>query len=335
MKKVLIIAPSWIGDMVMAQALLRLLKFQFPDVQIDVLALAWCKPILARMPEVTKAITMPIGHGKPLKIGPRYRLGKSLRSENYDTTFVLQNSVKAAFMPFFAKIPNRIGWGNCLRAGWLNKRRVLDKAFYPLMVERYMALALPEKEVPEVESFRPKLIVDADLVEKAVAKYDLDIQRPVLILCPGAQFGETKRWPEEYFAKLVDHYKQEGWSVWLLGGPGEKELVANINKLAKVAAIDLTQTSLAEAVDLLSLASVVVSNDSGLMHIACALAKPLVAIFGSTSPGHTPPLDPQAQVLNVLLPCKPCLKRECPLKHLRCLRDITPDQVIEAVGKQV
>jgi heptosyltransferase II len=334
MKKTLIIAPSWIGDMVMAQALLRLLKFQYPDVQIDVLALAWCKPILARMPEVTKAITMPVGHGK-LKLKARYQLAKGLRRENYDHTFVLPNSVKSALIPFFAKIPNRIGWGNCLRAGWLNKRRVLDKAFYPLMVERYMALALPEKQVPELENFRPKLVVDAGLVEKVVAKYDLDIQRPVLILCPGAQFGGSKRWPMEYFAKLVDHYKQEGWSVWLLGGPGEKELVANINKLAKMPAEDLTQTTLAEAVDLLSLASVVVSNDSGLMHVACALARPMVAIFGSTSPGHTPPLAPGAQVLNVLLPCKPCLKRECPLKHLRCLRDITPANVIEAIGKQV
>jgi len=275
-----------------------------------------------------------VGHGK-LKLITRYRLAKSLRKENYDHAFVLPNSVKSALIPFFAKIPKRIGAGGWLRAGLINRRFIFDAACYPLMVERYMGLALPKKVVPDVVGFRPKLVVDTALVEAAVRKYDLDIQRPILVLCPGAQYGASKRWPADYFAKLVDHYKQEGWSVWLLGGPGEQGLVATINHLSKAQANDLTKTTLAEAVDLLSLATVVVSNDSGLMHIACAVGATTVAIYGSSSPGFTPPLDPQAQVLNLLLPCKPCFKRECPLKHLRCLRDITPDKVIAAIGKRV
>lgn len=157
-------------------------------------------------------------------------------------------------------------------------------------------------------------------------------KKPFVVLCPGAQYGRSKRWPSRYFSKVASYALKEGWQVGLLGGKAEKEIASKINHEVDQQAIDLTMTSLTEAIDLLSAATVVVSNDSGLMHMAAAVHRPVIAIYGSSSPDFTPPLGEKTIILSKSLPCKPCFKRECPLGHLDCLINITPETVIHSIN---
>jgi heptosyltransferase II len=335
-EKILIIGPTWVGDMVMAQSLFKLLRMSRTNVEIDVLAPAWSLPLLARMPEVASSIIMPIGHGE-LKLAERYRIAKELRNKQYTQAIVLPGSFKSALIPFLAKVPLRTGWLGEMRWGLLNDARRLDKVKYPLMVERYLALGLsPSARLPDKYPI-PKLEVTAVSQDKAITKHHLKLgSQPVLALCPGAEFGPAKRWPEEYYAELANAKLKEGWAVWLMGSPKDATVTATIMALTSNRCVDLAgKTSLEEAVDLLSLTTLVVSNDSGLMHIASALHKPLIGIYGPTSASFTPPLQEKAKVLSLSLSCQPCFGRECPLKHQKCMRDLLPDTVLQAMSTLV
>lgn len=333
MAKVLIVGPAWVGDMVMAQSLFKLLKQRNPTVQIDVLAPQWSLPLLARMLEVRDGIVMPLTHGQ-LKLCQRIKQGKELRAKSYDQAIVLPNSFKAAIVPYFANIPVRTGWSREARFLLLNDVRRLNKKRYPLMIERFMALGLPKDAALPAEYPIPELIISQESAATSLAKHCLTLTRPILALCPGAEFGPAKRWPEEHYAAIANEKIATGYDVWLLGSPKDQTVSAKIMALTQNRCIDLTgKTSLAEAVDLLSLATVVVSNDSGLMHIAAALRKPLVVVYGPTSASFTPPLNSEAKTLSLSLTCQPCFQRECPLKHQRCMRDLLPEQVLQAITK--
>lgn len=336
MSTYLIISPAWIGDAIMANALLRLLKVQQPGCDIDVLAPAWSHPVLARMPEIRDTKVMPLGHGV-FDMRARYFLGRALRDMHYTHAIVLPNSWKSGLIPFFAHIPQRTGWRGEFRYGILNDLRVLDKKKYPLMVQRYLALGVNPKSaiVAQVPSYYPRLRVDLEQRAVAIKKYALTTTEPLLMLCPGAQYGNSKRWPEDYFSRVAQVYLDRGWQVALLGGRAESEIVRHIQAQLTAFTYDLTATTLSEAIDLLSLARVVVSNDSGLMHMACALDLRVVAIYGSSSPDFTPPLSQNARILSKTLPCKPCFQRECPLHHLHCLRNIAPEEVIAAIEQSI
>jgi len=333
--KILIVGPSWVGDMVMAQTLFMALKERDPDAVIDVLAPQWSRPILERMPEVNAALDMPVGHGS-LQLGMRRKLGKQLGREGYDQAIVLPNSLKSALVPFFSGIPERTGWRGEMRYALLNDIRLLDKARYPLMIERFIALAYaPGAKLPETLS-RPKLVVDAANVKASLERYSLDLTRPVLVLCPGAEFGEAKRWPANHYATVAQHKINEGWQVWLFGSEkdhaGADQIKAQITEKAQQQCVNLAgETSLADAVDLMSVADAVVSNDSGLMHIAAALGRRLVVLYGSSSPDFTPPLNDDVKVLRTGIECSPCFKRECPLDHLKCLKDLQAEMVLAAM----
>ena len=334
--RILIIGPSWVGDMVMAQTLFQCLKQRHPECVIDVLAPEWSRPILERMPEVRQALSFPLGHGA-LELATRRRIGKSLAGQ-YDQAILLPNSLKSALVPFFAGIPKRTGWRGELRFGLLNDVRKLDKAKYPLMIERFMALAYPAgAELPQPYP-RPRLQIQAQSRDAALAKFGLSLDRPVLALCPGAEFGEAKRWPSEHYAKVAESKIRQGWQVWLFGSkndhavgeairgrliPGLREEASNLSG----------ETSLAEAIDLLSCSDAVVSNDSGLMHVAAALNCPLVAVYGSTSPGFTPPLADQVEVVRLGLDCSPCFDRPCRFGHYNCLRQLEPEAVEAALQR--
>jgi heptosyltransferase II len=332
---ILIIGPSWVGDMVMAQTLFMRLRERHPGCVIDVLAPDWSRPILQRMPEVRQAIGFPLGHGV-LDLATRRCIAQGLRGQ-YQQAIVLPNSLKSALVPFWADIPLRTGWRGEMRYGLLNDMRRLDKARYPLMIERFMALAL-EPGTALVQPYpRPKLQIDPASREQALSRFGLDLLRPVLALCPGAEFGEAKRWPAEHYAAIAATRIEAGWQVWLFGAQKDREVGDNI-----IAALSLEQgdlvsnlagtTGLAEAIDLLSCASAVVSNDSGLMHVAAALERPLVAVYGSTSPGFTPPLAEHVAIVRLDLACSPCFERTCPLGHYDCLRQLLPEQVERALA---
>ena len=335
---ILIIGPSWVGDMVMAQTLFTCLKQRHPDCQIDVLAPDWSRPILERMPEVRAALSFPLGHGV-LELATRRKIGQSLAGQ-YDQAILLPNSLKSALVPFFAKVPKRTGWKGEMRYGLLNDIRALDKERLPLMIERFMALAYDKgKEIPKPYP-QPCLVIDDASRDAALAKFKLSLDRPVLALCPGAEFGEAKRWPAEHYAKVAEIKIRAGWQVWLFGSkndhPGCEDIRARLIPGLREESVNLAgETSLAEAIDLLSCAGAVVSNDSGLMHVAAALNRPLVAVYGSTSPQFTPPLADQVEIVRLGLECSPCFERTCRFGHYNCLRELKPRPVIEALDRLV
>lgn len=334
MKKFLIIAPAWVGDMVMAQSLFKLLKQRHPSAFIHVAASSWTLPILARMPEVSAVTNVSFAHGE-LALSKRYRIGKNFREHAFDQAIVLPNSFKSALIPWWAKIPQRTGWSRELRALLLNDARVLDKKRYPLMVERFLALGLPAGEaLPAVYPY-PELTTTAASQAAAIEKLGINLPRvPVLALCPGAEFGPSKRWPAEAYAELARQQLAAGWRVWLFGSSKDKAVTERIMDLTQQACVDLAgRTRLDEAIDLLALAKVVVTNDSGLMHVAAALKRPLVALYGSTSPDFTPPLAQQVSIQQLHLACQPCFKRECPLQHQRCMHDLSPAIVSKALAE--
>lgn len=331
-KKFLVIAPAWVGDMVMSQVLYKILRAQYPECTIDIVAPKHSGPLADRMPEIRNFIELPLGHGE-LGLKTRYQIGKRLRAEKYDQVIVLPNSFKSALIPFFARIPKRTGWVGEMRYGLLNDARPLDKEKYPLMIERFAALAYPKGQALPQELPWPKLTTKADNIAGALAKQNLQpSSQNILALCPGAEFGPAKRWPAEHFAELASSMLAKGWQVWLFGSPKEQPQAEIIQRQTNQQCVDLVgKTSLADAIDLMSSASAVVSNDSGLMHIAAALGKPLVVMYGSSSPGFTPPLSKQVRVLTLGLECSPCFKRTCPLEHLKCLQDLPPQQVVTSL----
>lgn len=324
--------------MVMAQTLFKFIKQSKPNAIIDVLAPAWTRALLERMPEVRHALAMPIEHGQ-FAFKKRWQLGKQLRVEKYDQAIVLPNSWKSALIPFIARIPRRTGWLGEMRFGLLNDIRFLDKESLPLMVQRFIALALNKNDVVPVDFQKPALQISSEQRVAATAKFNLtklnltNRQAPILALCPGAEFGPAKRWPAEYFAEVARQKLAAGWQVWLFGSHKDQIVTAEIQTLTQSACVDLAgKTTLAEAIDLLSLTNLVVSNDSGLMHIAAAMQRPLLVIYGSSSPRFTPPLCDQVKTLSIDLSCAPCFQRECPLGHLKCLKELSPNLVMQAIG---
>ena len=324
---VLVVGPSWVGDMVMIEPLLALLKSRQPVPAIDVLAPAWSRPLLERMPEVRAAIDLPIGHGA-LALPERRRIGRALRGR-YAQAIVLPGSWKSALVPFFAGIRKRTGFVRELRFGLLNDLRRLDKRALPMTVQRFWALgAEPGAAVPT--RLVPRLHSDLAAVVATRAALDLTAEAPVLVLCPGAEYGPAKRWPQAHFAAVAGHYLAQGWQVWLLGSARDAPVTAVIAAQAPGAVNLAGRTDLGAACDLIAAADLVVSNDSGLMHVAAAFDRPLVAVYGSSDPGFTPPLSDRARVLTLGLSCSPCFERECPLGHLKCLKDLAPAQVLAA-----
>ena len=328
--RILIIGASWIGDMVMAQSLFITLKTQNPDCQIDVLAPKWTFALLARMPEVRNAIEIPIGHGK-FGLLERIRLGKILRSSHYDRAYLLPNSWKSALTPFFANIPIRIGYVGECRWGLLTEARRLDKFFLTTTVQRFVALAYPDlNSLPDCPP--PKLSSSDTQQEQVLSQFNLTTQKKILVLCAGAEFGQAKRWPQDSYTAVANYFLNNYWQVWLLGSEKDKLISEGINEQTGHRCQNLTaRTSIENAVDLIALADAVVANDSGLMHIAAGLNKKLIAIYGSSDPTFTPPLNEHAQILHLGLSCSPCFKRKCPLTHYDCLTKITPEQVINAL----
>ena len=329
MPKLLIIAPSWVGDAVMAQPLLRRLRERYPDAVIDAFAPAWVAPVLERMPEIRRVVINPLAHGE-LSLKLRWKLGRALRRDHYDHAIVLPNSLKSALIPFFAGISLRTGFKGEMRFGLINDMRHLDKQALPLMVERFAALA----EYPGTPLHRPvenpRLTADKERAQVILAKLGLTPKKSVVAFCVGAEYGPAKRWPARHFAELARMLADEGHDIWLLGSHKDTEIGTEIEQSSHGAARNLCgQTDLAEAIDLLAAADLAVVNDSGLMHIAAALDMPMIALFGSSSPGFTPPMSDQARIISLNLPCSPCFKRECPLGHFDCMIKLSPQRVFE------
>ena len=331
MNRILVMGPAWVGDMVMAQSLFITLKQNHPDVQIDVVAPEWSQPLLARMPQVNTALSLRVSHGK-LQLRSRWSLGRQLRGNHYDQAIVIPRSYKAALVPWFAKIPVRTGYKGETRYGIINDMRALDKNILTQTVQRYVALGLPsEAELPPPIP-EPALSVDVQARNQVAAKLGLDTSAKIIALLPGAEYGPSKRWPIERFRDLAQRLSTTGHHVWVFGSAKEHAIGEQIVAGQSANVISLCgQTSIGNVIDLLSLTSAVVTNDSGLMHVAAAVGANIVAIYGSTTPDYTPPLTRKAEVLYENLSCSPCFKRECPLGHTLCLKNIDVERVLGVV----
>jgi len=330
MPRILIIAPNWIGDTLLAQPLFARLRAARPGLALDAVATEWTAPVLRRMPEIADVIATPLAHGK-LQLAALGRLARALRAQRYDAAICLPNSWKSALAPFLAGIPRRIGFVGEARYGLLNVRHRLDEEAMPMMAERYAQLA----EAPGAPAHRPlappRLEPDEANLAITIARLGLDRSRPVAAFCPGAEYGPAKRWPARHFAALARSLAARGRRVWLIGSPKDRQTGDEIAQLAGGAALNLCgRTDLGAAIDLLSVAEVAVTNDSGLMHVAAALGRPLVALYGSSSPEHTPPLAP-ARLVSLGIECSPCFQRECPLGHFKCMNDLAPERVLAEI----
>jgi heptosyltransferase-2 len=311
----LIVAPNWIGDALMAQPLLARLREKDPDVEIDVLAPEWVAPVARRMAEVEDVIAAPFRHNA-LQLRMRWQLARELKARGYGEAVVLPNSWKSALLPFFAGIPVRTGYVGESRYGLLN---VIHRKSEAAMTLRYAALSGPPgAPVPEP---LPEPRLRAEAAEIEAAKRRFGIHGRYGVFCPGAEYGPAKRWP--YFAELSRRLAAQ---TVILGSSNDRAAAQEILGRNLVGA-----TSLDEAIALIAGADYVVTNDSGLMHVAAALGRPQVALFGSSSPRHTPPLSAAARVIWLGIECSPCYQRECPLGHFRCMREMT----VEMVRKEI
>lgn len=325
---VLVVGPSWVGDMVMAQSLFKLLKERQPERPIDVLAPAWSLPIVARMPEIRSGIAAETRH-REIGLATRRRIGKSLRDKGYEHAIVMPRSFKSALIPWFARIPTRTGFRGESRFGLINDVRAFDSDVLDQTVKRFVALGIDDGQ-PLPPVLFPKLEVDYERQRTLLHTLGLDTDRPVVAMMPGAEYGPAKCWPLEYFAALAGMLDAGGQAVWVMGSDKDASAGRFIAQQGK--AVDLCgRTSLEDVIDLLGAAQQAVSNDSGLMHVAAAVGLHVHALYGSSTPDFTPPLTARRDIHYLRLECSPCFKRECPLGHLNCLRDLSPDTVLARI----
>ena len=325
--KILVVAPSWIGDTVLAQPLFRVLHERHPALALDVIAPPWTVPVLKRMPEVRRATAHPFAHGE-LKLAARFRLGRTLAAERYDQAIVLPNTLKSALTPLFARIPVRTGYRGEMRWAVLNDLRHLDERALPQIAQRYAALGLPAGTTPPQPLPRLRFVVDDAARRKSLEALGIADAGEAIAFCPGAEYGPAKRWPAPYYAELARKLAAQGRPVWLIGSANDAAIGEEIERLAPGASRNLCgKTSLDQAIDLLASARLVVTNDTGLMHVAAALRVPLLAVYGSSTPTFTPPMSDRATILKLDMPCSPCFERTCPLGHFACMNQLKPETV--------
>lgn len=332
--KYLVIGPSWVGDMVMAQALFMDLHRQDPEAVVDVLAPGWSLPIIGRMPEVNEGIAAPWSSGK-LSLKAQWRLARTLKG--YDKAIILPRSFKSALIPFMAGIPERVGFSGEGRSFLLTDSRrrhptregqqITDRTVW-----RYLGLGATREAYAryEFDVPQPALRVDAANAAAVIETLGLDPDKPAIGICPGAEYGPSKQWPLDNHRELAGRLAEQGFQVWVMGGPKDGESGAHIAD-GQGGVFNLCgQTRLEDTVDLFSRCRKVVSHDSGLMHVAAASGAEVVAIYGSTSPEFTPPLTAKARILQNPVECSPCFDRTCRFGHYLCLTGIPIQRVLEA-----
>lgn len=332
--RTLVISPNWIGDAVMAQPLLRLLKRARPERAIDVLAPPQVVPVWRRIQEADDILATPFRH-RALQLGERLRYARLLKRRGYRDAYVLPNTLKYALIPWLARIPHRIGYKGESRYGIVNVMHH-DERPQRSMVPFYAALSrepgLPLHD-PRWETMRPRLVVAGEETERVAARLAVDLGRPLIAFAPGAEFGSAKRWPPAYYGALARQVVRAlpGAQIALMGSPNDHDTCKQVQACAGQAGSGMLnlsgQTSLDDAITLLAQATAVVANDSGLLHVASALNRPVVALYGSTDPDYAPPLSDLARTVSLRLPCAPCRQRECPLGHHDCMNKMSVERV--------
>ena len=333
--KILVVGPSWVGDSVMAQTLYKRIKKELPSSQIDVMSPHWSLALLERMPEVCKKIVSPFSHGET-KLLERYKLGQGLKKENYDRAIILTNSLKSSLIPYFARIGVRTGWLGEFRYGLINDIRSSKKLKKSLMVEKFAALSLYEENYSIENLTFPELEINFANQRNFLEEFSLDYSKNTMAICPGAEFGPSKRWPAEYYAEIAKFYVNKGWNVLCIGSKNDEDIGMGIGSLNNLRSnesfINLTgKTSLQDAIDILAFTEKVVTNDSGLMHISAAVKTPLVALYGPSSPEYTPPLISKKKILRKTQGYEKVRYGSNEKGYHQSLLDIKPEEVLDAL----
>tara|TARA_B100000029_G_scaffold490143_1_gene548821 strand:- start:7210 stop:8268 length:1059 start_codon:yes stop_codon:yes gene_type:complete len=330
--KWLVVGPSWVGDMVMAQSLFKLLVSREPNSQVDVVAPTWSISILDRMSEVDDVMELNVVHGH-LALSARWALGQRLREKRYDRAIILPRSLKASLVPFFATIPVRTGYRGEWRYGLINDMRSFDANILNQTIKKmvFLGLGSDEENLPLISN--PTLNVDKKNLDLVARRLRLNPSIETVALIPGAEYGPAKQWPVEKYAELASRLVSVGLQVWVLGSEKERQLGDAIVAMIKNHnVINLCgKTSLEDVVDLIASVKVAVTNDSGLMHVAAAVNTHVIALYGSSSPALTPPLTEKKDIFYLDLECSPCFRRECPLDHFKCMNDIGVEEICSAV----
>jgi heptosyltransferase-2 len=326
--KILIIAPNWVGDIVMSQSLLIMLRDKYKDnLILDVMANEWTKNILNRMPEINNIIDNPFKHGE-LRLIKRVLLGIELKQNNYNQAIILTNTLKSAIVPFFANIKKRTGFVGEQRYLLLNDIYKLNKQKLPRLIDQYCFLA----QANNLKIKLPRLSIDKNNQANIIKQYDLS-NKKIIVIAPGAEYGPAKRWPVDYFIELTRLLKQTEYYILILGAKKDQDIankIANSSDNKKILNLVGT-TSLSDTVDIIDLATYTITNDSGLMHVASATSSRVIAIYGSSTPNYTPPLSPNAIILKINIECSPCFSRTCKFNHYNCLKLITPQMVFDCI----
>lgn len=320
--RILVVGPSWVGDMIMAQVLFSALKSKYPDSFIDVLAPSWSLPVLARMPEVNQGIAFPFAHGE-LSLMRRWKFARALKG-NYDLSFILPGSLKSALVPFFAGIPRRIGYLGEQRYGLINQRVDIDKSRKRFTAEKFFKLA-------QVSGGMSHPSLSVDKANQGLLKEKFNLESRLVAFMPGAEYGPAKQWPAQHYSSLAKKLVQDGYQVICLGSQKDTEFVNRIVAAEPDVKNLCGHTRLEDAIDLLAMSEFCVTNDSGLMHVAAAVDIQVYAIYGSSGPENTPPLTDKKHIFYQGLNCSPCFKRTCPLGHTDCLVKIAPETVYEVI----
>ena len=333
--KILVVGPSWVGDSVMAQTLYKRIKKELPSSQIDVMSPHWSLSLLERMPEVCKKIVSPFSHGET-KLFERYKLGQGLKKENYDRAIILTNSLKSSLIPYFARIGVRTGWLGEFRYGLINDIRSSKKLKKSLMVEKFAALSLYEENYSIENLTFPELEINFANQRNFLEEFRIDYSNNTIAICPGAEFGPSKRWPAEYYAEIAKFYVNKGWNVLCIGSKNDEDIGMGIGSLNNLRSnesfINLTgKTSLQDAIDILAFTEKVVTNDSGLMHISAAVKTPLVALYGPSSPEYTPPLISKKKILRKTQGYEKVRYGSNEKGYHQSLLDIKPEEVLDAL----
>lgn len=333
--KILVVGPSWVGDSVMAQTLYKRIKKELPSSQIDVMSPHWSLALLERMPEVCKKIVSPFSHGET-KLFERYKLGQGLKKENYDRAIILTNSLKSSLIPYFARIGVRTGWLGEFRYGLINDIRSSKKLKKSLMVEKFAALSLYEENYSIENLTFPELEINFANQRNFLEEFSIDYSKNTMAICPGAEFGPSKRWPAEYYAEIAKFYVNEGWNVLCIGSKNDEDIGIEIGSLNNLRSNEsfinlIGKTSLQDAIDILAFTEKVVTNDSGLMHIAAAVKTPLVALYGPSSPEYTPPLISKKKILRKTQGYEKVRYGSNEKGYHQSLLDIKPEEVLDAL----
>ena len=333
--KILVVGPSWVGDSVMAQTLYKRIKKELPSSQIDVMSPHWSLALLERMPEVCKKIVSPFSHGET-KLFERYKLGQGLKKENYDRAIILTNSLKSSLIPYFARIEVRTGWLGEFRYGLINDIRSSKKLKKSLMVEKFAALSLYEENYSIENLTFPELEINFANQRNFLEEFSIDYSKNTMAICPGAEFGPSKRWPAEYYAEIAKFYVNKGWNVLCIGSKNDEDIGIEIGSLNNLRSNEsfinlIGKTSLQDAIDILAFTEKVVTNDSGLMHIAAAVKTPLVALYGPSSPEYTPPLISKKKILRKTQGYEKVRYGTNKKGYHQSLLDIKPEEVLDAL----